>query len=322
MINMKSIIPRKASAQSNDDGITAEDAAIMSRLGDMIGETLSEEDAELIRAASADHADDPEPEFEEVEADEPDFGAEDAFAEDAVEAAPELPTPARRNIWDIDEETGAAHVHVPEAELDVPSAETEAAAQATPAPAPQPQPRPTPESPSPLAARRQAMAVSRNDGRTKTRLLGFHGGETARDVFASAPDATSGAGARYPIGWLVVMDGPGRGASFTLTAGLSTIGRGADQTVALDFGDAAVSRNNHASIAYDEEENRAYIGHGGKSNIVRLNGQPLLSTEEIGDGDEIRVGKTTLRYVAFCGPDFTWNRPDDEAETPADTADE
>ena len=41
--------------------------------------------------------------------------------------------------------------------------------------------------------------------------------------------------------------------------------------------------------------------------MVRLNGRPVLSTEELTHGDIIRIGETTLRFVALCGTDFTWD---------------
>jgi pSer/pThr/pTyr-binding forkhead associated (FHA) protein len=109
-----------------------------------------------------------------------------------------------------------------------------------------------------------------------------------------------------PTGWLVVTQGPGRGAAFPLAQGVSQIGRGVDQTVALDFGDMAISRQNHAAIAYDPASHRFHIGHGGKSNLVRLNGKPLLSTEAVGDGDVIQIGETTLLLKVLCTPDFNW----------------
>ena len=87
---------------------------------------------------------------------------------------------------------------------------------------------------------------------------------------------------------------------------MSSLGRGLDQTICLNFGDVSISRNNHAAIAYDAEQNRFFLGHGNKSNIVRRNGQPVLATEELTHGDEIRIGKTSLRFVALCGEDFTW----------------
>jgi hypothetical protein len=144
-------------------------------------------------------------------------------------------------------------------------------------------------------------------GRAKTRLLGFQ----SRDFAARDPLAQDAGDARrgpmFPVGWIVVTGGAGRGASFALTAGVATLGRGDDQTVCLDFGDTAISRQAHASIAYDHETNRFFLGAGARSNLVRLNDRPVLATEELEDGDLIRIGETTLRFAALCGPDFAWN---------------
>ena len=168
------------------------------------------------------------------------------------------------------------------------------------------------------AALQDPQAARSASTRVKTRLLGFHGEALTPDVFASpdpapqvatptaAPTVAPASEPQFPIGWLVVVEGPGRGASFTLTAGLSTIGRDATQSVALDFGDTAISRERHVAIAYDAEDNRTYVGHGGKTNIVRLNDKPLLTTEDLGDGDTIKIGKTVLRFVAFCADGFSW----------------
>ena len=152
-------------------------------------------------------------------------------------------------------------------------------------------------------------ADDRPAGRVKTRLLGFQVPDALADPFAAGPAASS-APVSFPTGWLVVTDGPGRGASFTLATGVSQIGRGDDQSIRLNFGDQTISRQNHAAIAYDDECGRFYLGHGGKMNLVRLNGRPVLSTEDLASGDVIRIGETTLRFVAFCGPDFSW---DDDA---------
>jgi hypothetical protein len=143
-------------------------------------------------------------------------------------------------------------------------------------------------------------------GRAKTRLIGFQ----SRDFAARDPFAQQAGGARqgpmFPVGWLVVTGGPGRGASFALTAGVASIGRGADQTICLDFGDTSISRSAHASIAYDPETSRFYLGAGARTNLVRLDDRPVLATEELEDGAAIRIGETTLRFAAFCGPGFAW----------------
>ena len=144
-------------------------------------------------------------------------------------------------------------------------------------------------------------------GRTRTRLLGFDsGGDDVKDIFAGA-DIPAHKTKTFPTGWMVIASGPGQGHFFPLFAGVTMIGRGEDQTIRLDFGDAAISRQNHAAVAYDDEDNKFYLGHGGKSNIIRLNGRPVLATEELGHSDIIRIGETTLRFVALCGDSFTWS---------------
>ena len=148
--------------------------------------------------------------------------------------------------------------------------------------------------------------AGRRAGRVKTRLLGFERGvSSSNDPLGSAAKAESSG--RFPVGWIVVVKGPGRGASFCLYNGLSQIGRGSDQTVCLDFGDTSISRENHAVVAYDAEQKKHFLGHGGKANIVRLNDMPVLSTETLSHGDQIRIGETTLRFAALCGADFDWS---------------
>lgn len=145
---------------------------------------------------------------------------------------------------------------------------------------------------------------SSRSGRVKTRLLGFNPESLGlANPFEKEKSRTNDA---FPVAWLVVVDGPGRGASYALHDGVSRIGRGDDQTVCLNFGDNSISRENHLSIAYDSEQNAFYIGQSGRSNIVRLNNKPLLSTEQVRNGDQIRVGETTLRLAALCSDDFSW----------------
>ncbi|WP_052272513.1 FHA domain-containing protein [Leisingera sp. ANG-M7] len=147
-------------------------------------------------------------------------------------------------------------------------------------------------------------------GRVKTRLLGFSPAQApGSDPFSRGTEAAGPGYTQFPVGWLAVVQGPGRGAAFTLFSGVTVIGRGEDQTIRLDFGDNSISRDNHAAVAYDAEQKAFYIGHGGKANLVRRNGRPVLSTEELAAGDEIRIGETTLRFVPLCGASFGWDQP-------------
>jgi hypothetical protein len=150
---------------------------------------------------------------------------------------------------------------------------------------------------------------SRRTSRVKTTFLGFERSDgRIEDVFQKVDEAAAATATAtlFPVGWLAIVEGPGRGHSIALQAGVSQIGRGEDQAIQLNYGDMAISRQNHAAIAFDHEDRRFYIGHGGKANIVRLNGKPVLSTETLEHGDRIKIGETTLQFAALCGADFHW----------------
>ena len=170
--------------------------------------------------------------------------------------------------------------------------------------------------PAPTPATDPNTGKPRRSGRVKTRLIGFDksSGETVEvsDPMAGKPAMQSAPA--FPVGWLVIVDGPGRGNSFMLGPGVAQIGRDEDQAVQLDFGDETISRSNHASVAFDDESREFFIGHSGKSNIVRLNDKPVLSTEAFKNGDLIRIGETTMRLVSLCDSGFSWADNFDEKD--------
>lgn len=198
------------------------------------------------------------------------------------------------NIWDLDLDPATP---TPEVPAPVESAKVET---------------PVPAAPSQLDVAPRIGDAPARKRRTKTRLLGFDKSDGQVVDLFNNPVQTSSRGTRYPVGWVVVVKGPGRGESFTLQTGMSQIGRGDDQTIQLDFGDSAISRTNHAAMVYDPESHQVFLGHGGKSNIVRLNDKPVISNEILKNGDLIRLGETTLRFVALCDAEFNWAGEDGE----------
>ncbi|MGP0057883.1 MAG: FHA domain-containing protein [Beijerinckiaceae bacterium] len=111
---------------------------------------------------------------------------------------------------------------------------------------------------------------------------------------------------RPVTGWLVVVNGPGRGSFAPIFDGMNSVGRGDDQATQLDFGDDTISRSEHAFITYDYMNRKFHIQHGGKASIVRLNDSPVLQPMELKSGDTISLGQTVVRFVAFCGEAFDW----------------
>lgn len=108
------------------------------------------------------------------------------------------------------------------------------------------------------------------------------------------------------VGWIVIVDGPGRGCTKEIFYGMNSIGRDVNERIPLDFGDANISRSSHAFLVFDEKQNEFFIQHGGKSNLVRLNDAPVLSPMQINHGDIIELGATKLMFVPLCGKNFKW----------------
>ena len=114
-----------------------------------------------------------------------------------------------------------------------------------------------------------------------------------------------------PVGWLVVVRGPGKGRALTLGNGMNAIGRGGECRVRMDFGDDNISRTNHARLVYEPRQRRWLLNHGDGTNLTYLNGEVVMSTVELQSGAEIQLGDTTLRFQAFCSKDFDWSDAND-----------
>lgn len=174
--------------------------------------------------------------------------------------------------------------------------------------------------PAPVAPSRPASAPAeatadpvlrkrrRSTNANKTRLMGFDTSDgRIVDLFGEDKATHETGRFQFPVAVVMITKGPGLGECFAIKSGMSQIGRGEDQAIQLDFGDMAISRENHAAIVYDPKDHSFLLGHGGKSNIVRLNGKPVVSTSDLNNGDDIEIGETRLRFVALCSQEFNWD---------------
>lgn len=110
------------------------------------------------------------------------------------------------------------------------------------------------------------------------------------------------------VGWLVIVEGPGRGKSVPLGYGMNQIGRGPDNRVCLPYGDNQISRTKHAVLTYDPRGRKFFIQHGESTNLTYLGSVPVLAPTELPSGALIRIGDSTLlKFVPLCGDDFTWD---------------
>jgi len=110
------------------------------------------------------------------------------------------------------------------------------------------------------------------------------------------------------VGWLVVLDGPGKGNHRPIFNGSNTIGRSASQRIAIDFGDDTISSEQQAFLVYDHKKRQfQLVPNLGRPNLVHLNGSALLTNTELKPRDRIMMGRTELLFVPLCGPEFDWS---------------
>ena len=159
-----------------------------------------------------------------------------------------------------------------------------------------------------LDAPTQRMGESRASANVgeeeRTRLVG---GRRREDEERQQGRAEEDRGMDDPVvGWLVVVEGPGKGRSVQLGYGSNSLGRGATDRVKLDFGDDQISRNGHAVVTYDPRGRKFYVQHGGGTNLTYLGDRPVLTPTELPALSHINIGNTVLRFVPLCGAEFDW----------------
>lgn len=112
-------------------------------------------------------------------------------------------------------------------------------------------------------------------------------------------------------GWLVIVEGPGRGKDFPLRPGRNYIGRSGDMDVVLD-GDQTVSRNKHAIVVFDPVSRSTLCQPGESRELFYLNGKMVTEASELKSRDVLSIGKTKLAFIPFCNRDFSWDDPREE----------
>ena len=110
-------------------------------------------------------------------------------------------------------------------------------------------------------------------------------------------------------GWIVITSEQYQGESFVITYGMNTIGReGEKNHISLNNRDNSISREKHASIIYDFENNKFFIQHNDGKFLTYINKQLVSGLTELNAYDKIKIGKTELIFVPLCGEQFQWEK--------------
>jgi hypothetical protein len=122
-----------------------------------------------------------------------------------------------------------------------------------------------------------------------------------RAVFRDASTGTSPV-----VGWLVCTEGPDRGRDFRIHGEKNFIGRSPAMDIAIT-GDEAVSREKHASVAFDPKRRAFWILPGEAQGLVYLNEQLVNTPMQLKARDIVEVGKSKLMFWPLCDDTFHWD---------------
>jgi hypothetical protein len=163
----------------------------------------------------------------------------------------------------------------------------------------------------PMAPREEQLKPMQQEiggGSSAPTMIRGYGGASAGGGMNHQAMSDKDAGGFDPVvGWLVIVEGPGRGKVVNIYAGMNSLGRSAGQRIRVDFGDATISGEGAAFITFEPKRRTFHINHGGKANIVYLNDEAVLTPMPLTDGNAIAIGESKFRFVQLCGPDFTWD---------------
>jgi hypothetical protein len=108
------------------------------------------------------------------------------------------------------------------------------------------------------------------------------------------------------VGWLVCVAGADRGRDFRIHGEKNFIGRSSSMDIVI-AGDESVSRDKHASVAYDPKKRNFWLLPGEAAGLVYLNEQLVNTPSQLKPRDIIEIGKTKLMFWPLCDDKFHWD---------------
>ena len=129
--------------------------------------------------------------------------------------------------------------------------------------------------------------------------------EASAPAEETAPAIPAAAPAGPAAGWLVVLDGEARGRDLRLGVGRTFLGLDADGTPVTLSADAPLGLR-QAVLVYDAEAKTYTLLPGSSQELCYLEGAALLEPQELAGSETLKLGTATLKFVPFCGPDFSW----------------
>lgn len=130
--------------------------------------------------------------------------------------------------------------------------------------------------------------------------------ETSAPAEGEPAPATQAAAPAGPVaGWLVVLDGEAKGRDLRLGIGRTFLGLDTNGAPVTLSADAPLSLR-QAVLVYDAEAKTYMLLPGSSQELCYLEGTALLEPQELAGDETLKLAAATLKFVPFCGPDFSW----------------
>lgn len=108
------------------------------------------------------------------------------------------------------------------------------------------------------------------------------------------------------VGWLVCLEGVGRGCDYRIRTGKNFIGRSPAMDICV-AGDASISRDKHAAVVFEPKRQEFWILPGESNGLVYLNGDLVNGAALLARGDTIELGRSRFVLVPFVNDTFRWD---------------
>ena len=108
------------------------------------------------------------------------------------------------------------------------------------------------------------------------------------------------------VGWLVGLEGPCAGKSYSLREQRNFIGRSPAMDIVLSEDDQT-AEDRHAIITYVPKCRKFYAQPGFSRQLYEVNGEAVIDTKVLSADDRLTIGASVFRFVPLCGEAFGWN---------------
>ena len=112
---------------------------------------------------------------------------------------------------------------------------------------------------------------------------------------------------RLIAGWLVSLDGSGKGRCYSIFEGRNFAGRSREMDIYLSD-DMAITRQKHFSLVYEPKKGDFLLVP--ENGEVILNNLPADKVVVIKENDIITVGNSSFVFVPYCTKERNWNEKD------------